>query len=97
MFSLYIIVLSIITLPGSLAVFRDRRQFTRLYGYCTSNLLHYLYTGKGLSPKNNYCSFTYFQVNDNRCMIITGPNMGGKSSYIKQVSINSVLFSSFPF
>ena len=55
------------------------------------------YTGKGLSPKSNYCSVTYFQVNSNRCMIITGPKMGGKSSYIKQVSINSVLFSFFTF
>lgn len=29
--------------------------------------------------------YVHFQVNGNRCMIITGPNMGGKSSYIKQV------------
>lgn len=35
--------------------------------------------------------YVHFQVDGNRCMIITGPNMGGKSSYIKQVALIVIL------
>lgn len=34
---------------------------------------------------------TYLDNNDNRCAIITGPNMAGKSTYMRQVAIISVM------
>lgn len=32
-----------------------------------------------------------FQEDSQRVMIITGPNMGGKSSYIKQVALITIM------
>ncbi len=34
---------------------------------------------------------TYLDRNDNRCAIITGPNMAGKSTYMRQIAIISLL------
>ncbi len=34
---------------------------------------------------------TYLDTNDNRCAIITGPNMAGKSTYMRQVAIITLM------
>ena len=34
---------------------------------------------------------TYLDMNDNRCAIITGPNMAGKSTYMRQIAVICLL------
>ncbi|XP_022254098.1 DNA mismatch repair protein Msh3-like [Limulus polyphemus] len=46
---------------------------------------------KLLSGQGQYVPNDTFLNSEKRCMIITGPNMGGKSSYIKQVALITIL------
>ncbi|ORX77847.1 hypothetical protein BCR32DRAFT_295362 [Anaeromyces robustus] len=41
--------------------------------------------------KDTYVANDILLNNENRCMIITGPNMGGKSNYVRQVALIVVL------
>lgn len=40
-----------------------------------------------LNPLNYIPNDTYLSADGERAMIITGPNMGGKSSFIRQVAL----------
>ncbi|XP_076352753.1 DNA mismatch repair protein Msh3-like [Tachypleus tridentatus] len=46
---------------------------------------------KLLSGEGQYVPNDTFLNSEKRCMVITGPNMGGKSSYIKQVALITIL------
>lgn len=58
-----------------------------LWPYCS-----YLLSSSLLSPARSLaCSLCCLQGDSKRTMVITGPNMGGKSSYIRQVALICVM------
>ena len=74
---------------------------SRTYGYCKPNILP---SGKALSivdgkhpvllaiSKEQFVpNDTYLDAGDSRTMIITGPNMAGKSTYMRQVALITLM------